>query len=123
MFAFENYLIEIFLLIKRTFESIGVIIITFGILLALVNYLKDTIEKKIPQRLRYCRFRFTVAKATIAGLETMIAADVISTVTNPDYYALGVILLLVIIRTILNFSLSKDLETISPEDQKLLEKN
>ncbi|OGB83672.1 hypothetical protein A3F66_05740 [candidate division TM6 bacterium RIFCSPHIGHO2_12_FULL_32_22] len=122
MFKFDASLIYIFLLIKRIFETIGVIIITAGSTLAVFNYLKDAIQKKIPSRLIYTRFRFTIAKATIAGLETMIAADVISTVTNPDYYGLGVILLLVTIRTILNYSLSKELNSISAEDQKLLDK-
>jgi uncharacterized membrane protein len=123
MFKIDSTLILIFLIIKRIFETIGVIIITAGSSIAVINYLKDALKKQIPNRLMYVRFRFTIAKATIAGLETMIAADVISTVTNPDYYGLGVILLLVIIRTILNYSLSKDIDSITPEDQKLLEKN
>ncbi|OGB84261.1 hypothetical protein A3F66_06320 [candidate division TM6 bacterium RIFCSPHIGHO2_12_FULL_32_22] len=120
---FNKFLIDIFLILKKTFEAIGVIIITLGSTISVLNYIKDAVEKRVPLRLRYTRFRFTVAKATIAGLEIMIAADVISTVTDPDYYSLGLILLLVIIRTVLNYSLSKELESLSAEDQKLLDKN
>ena len=120
---FNKFLIDIFLILKKTFEAIGVIIITLGSAISVLNYIKDALENRVPLRLRYTRFRFTIAKATIAGLEIMIAADVISTVTDPDYYSLGLILLLVIIRAVLNYSLSKELESLSSEDQKLLYKN
>ena len=120
---FNKFLIDIFLILKKTFEAIGVIIITLGSAISVLNYIKDALENRVPLRLRYTRFRFTIAKATIAGLEIMIAADVISTVTDPDYYSLGLILLLVIIRAVLNYSLSKELESLSSEDQKLLDKN
>lgn len=46
----------------------------------------------------------------IIGLEFILAGDVISTLLLPDYYNLGMLAILVFIRTVLNFFLERELE-------------
>lgn len=118
-----NVLHSVFYTIKKILETAGVTIITVGVLLALFDYIKDYTLKILSPHLRYSKFRFTLGKATISGLEVMVAADVISTVTDLDYYKLGVIAVLVAIRTILNYTLMKDLEAITPEERKAIEES
>lgn len=118
-----TYILDIFFVIQKFLEIVGVSIIIGGIVVAIYNYLEDYFSKKLTPNLRYCKFRFTIAKSTISGLEVMVAADVINTAHDLDYYSLGLIGLLVIIRTILSYSLSKDLEYISSKDQRVLDEN
>lgn len=108
-------------LIKKFFEIIGVGIITIGSAYALVRYVLDSFHKTIPSHLRYNRFRFILARSTIAGLELIVVADVINTVNEQDYRDLGIVMLIVLLRTILNYTLTKDVEAISPNDRKILE--
>lgn len=110
----------IFFIIQKILETVGVAIIALGCTVAIFNYISDYMHSRFNPHLRYCRFRFSVAKATIAGLETMVAADVINTVNDLDFYDLGLIFLLVLIRTILNYSLTKELNSFSAEEQAIL---
>lgn len=106
-FAFQH-LSFLFIVIQKVLETIGVFIIITGTLYAIFVYGK-TLLNKADKEQAYTTFRVSVAKSTIAGLEVMVAADVINTVHDLDFYQLGLILLLVIIRTILNYSLTKEL--------------
>jgi len=117
----DMYIHTLLITIKQVFELAGVGIITAGSAYAFIYYIVDSFRTQIPSHLRYNRFRFTLARATIAGLEMIVAADVINTVNEQDYYGLGIILLLIVLRTVLNYSLTKDIEAISPADRQILE--
>jgi uncharacterized membrane protein len=49
------------------------------------------------------------------GLEFIVAADLIGTTTTPDYYALGILAIIVIIRTVLSYTLNKEIESLAKE--------
>ncbi len=49
------------------------------------------------------------------GLEFIVAADLIGTTTTPDYYSLGIVAGIVAIRTLLNYSLNRELTALSKE--------
>jgi uncharacterized membrane protein len=57
--------------------------------------------------------RLDLARTIILGLEFYIASDVIETTITPDFQSLGILCVLVIIRTILNFSLHKEVKELS----------
>lgn len=117
-----NILIQIhtlFFIIQKFFEVIGVIIITIGCSTSIINYFID-LTRNVTADTRYRKFRFTIAKATIAGLEMMVAADVINTVNDLDYQNIGIIFALVIIRTVLNYSLERELKSLSPAQQNAI---
>lgn len=109
----ELYLLNIFALIRRILSAIGVVIITAGCIIAIFNYFKEVLQNTSDAEYRYTQFRFTVAKATLAGLEVMVAADVINTVHDLDLYELGIILLMVTIRTILSYTLTQEILNVS----------
>ena len=100
---------QIFLVIRDIFELSGVIIISFGGLYAIYIFFMDTIFKRLNSDLRFKRFRITLGRTIILGLEVIIAGDVISTTLDQTYSRLGIVILLVIIRTLINYFLSKDL--------------
>ena len=57
--------------------------------------------------------RLDLAKTIVLGLEFFIASDVIETTIMPDFQTLGILSVLVIIRTALNFSLHKEIKDLS----------
>jgi uncharacterized membrane protein len=57
--------------------------------------------------------RKVLGLAIIIGLEFILAGDVIATVVLPNYYHLGLLAILVVIRTVLNYFLDKDLRELS----------
>lgn len=62
--------------------------------------------------MHYDEIRIMLGSAIIVGLEFILAADVISTITLPDYYNLGLLAILVFIRTVLNYFLDKELHRL-----------
>lgn len=56
----------------------------------------------------------------VLGLEFIIAADVIETTTTPDYYSLGILGAIVLIRTFLSLSLSREISDLSKNQKESL---
>lgn len=57
--------------------------------------------------------RLNLGRIFILGLEFIVASDLIGTTTTPDYYALGLAAIIVLIRTLPSFSLNRELMSLS----------
>ena len=64
----------------------------------------------------YIRLQF--GYSVILGMEFMVGADIIGSLADPDYYSLGLLGMLVLIRTVLSYFLSKELEALSPKQRQ-----
>ena len=100
--------------ISRGIELLGIAIISVGLVFALINFML---------RLRhvgsYATMRQQVGKAILLGLEILVAADIIMTVTTePTIDNVLVLGLVVLIRTFLSFSLEVELEGKWPWQQR-----
>jgi uncharacterized membrane protein len=104
--------------IKQLLALIGALVILAGALYAVSQFVLNI--WRVPQRhlINFDTIRLTLGRAIILGLEFIIAADVIETTTTPDYYALGILGLLVVLRTFLNFSLNKDLNNLMASEMR-----
>lgn len=92
-------------LIGRGVESAGILAIVVGGLLATARLPSD----RLPGA--YTRYRQSLGRALLLGLEFLVAADVIRTVaTEPTFRNVGVLGLIVVIRTFLSFSLELEIE-------------
>lgn len=86
-------------------EILGVAVIVAGMIYAFVSALK------IKQEDRYKELRQRVGKAILLGLEILVAADIILTITTkPTLESVLVLGLVVLIRTFLSFSLEAELD-------------
>jgi uncharacterized membrane protein len=97
--------------IARVFEVVGVLIIVIGGLLAIVTGVKDFRE--------FDKFFLDVRRSfghpLILGLEVLVAADVILTITvDPSLESVGVLAILVAVRIALSFSLDVEVEGMAP---------
>ena len=91
-------------------EVLGVLIITFGTLVCLLQYV---LGKKRPtaSKTRFVALRHDLGKIILLGLEILVAADIIATViTEATMDRVLVLGMVVLIRTFLSFSLELEIE-------------
>ena len=68
-------------------------------------------SRGVDAALRYQRYREDLGRAILVGLEVLVAADIVRSVAlDPTLAGVGVLALLVVVRTFLSWSLSVELE-------------
>ncbi|RDI42447.1 DUF1622 domain-containing protein [Aquicella lusitana] len=101
---------------QRTVSTIGILIIISGVAIALVQYLFYILTGQLIQKgTKVNDIRLNLGRILILGLEFIVAADLIGTTTTPDYYAVGLLAIIVVIRTLLSFSINRELIMLSKE--------
>ncbi|MCX4579792.1 DUF1622 domain-containing protein [Streptomyces sp. NBC_01571] len=94
-------------LVGRAVDAVGVAIIVVGMLLATVL---ATIRLSRRQVGVYRGYRRRVGRSILLGLEFLVAGDIIRTVAvAPTYTSVGVLAVIVGIRTFLSFSLELEI--------------
>jgi uncharacterized membrane protein len=98
------------------FEAAGTFVMTIGTLVALLVTLRDRDRADV-----YKAFRNRLGRAIILGLELLVAADILRTIsTQPTITKVAVLGGIVLIRTFLSFSLEVELEGRWPWQEKAL---
>ncbi|MGI9642127.1 MAG: DUF1622 domain-containing protein [Acidimicrobiia bacterium] len=97
--------------IARAFEAAGVAIIVIGGVVALVTGLRDFADL---DRF-FSDVRRGFGRPLILGLEILVAADIIQTITvDPSLESVGVLAILVAVRIALSFSLDIEVDGMLP---------
>lgn len=87
-------------------EAVGVAVIVLGAVWSLAVVVRARLREAQPLDEGYHAFRTSLARSILLGLEFLVAADIIGTVAvDPTLRNLGVLGLIVLIRTFLSFSL------------------
>ncbi|EJL58654.1 putative membrane protein [Rhizobium sp. CF122] len=90
-------------------EFFGVGVILVGVLIATVGYVRDVFSTE--QREAYERYRANLGRGILLGLEILIGADIIATIIAPlTWESVGLLGLIVLIRTFLSFSLEAEID-------------
>ncbi|MCE9670609.1 DUF1622 domain-containing protein [Myxococcus stipitatus] len=93
----------------RLMEGAGVAVMVLGPVFALVKVLGTVKNARAGET--YRRFRLDLGRAILLGLEFLVAADIIRTVSNaPTLQGVLTLGLIVLIRTFLSFTLTVELE-------------
>lgn len=99
--------------LARALEYIGVGVILLGVLLATILFLRD--GGRCGWREGYSQYRANLGRGILLGLELLVGADIIGTITAPlTFESLGLLGLVVLIRTFLSFSLETEIEGCWP---------
>lgn len=107
---------SILVVIQHLVSFLGILIIVSGILLAIYQYLCYFIKGQIiTEGASINTIRLNLGRILILGLEFIIAADLIGTTTTPDYYSVGILAIIVIIRTVLSFTINREIASLSKE--------
>lgn len=97
----------------RGLEIAGVLIIIAGVILATVVFVRQ--GSRTDWREAYERYRANLGRGILLGLELLVGADIIKTITAPlTLESVGLLGLVVLIRTFLSFSLETEIEGVWP---------
>ncbi len=114
-----KYTIE---LIGSAFELVGVIVLVIGSILAFLRYVVVLIRLR-DGPLAFRHLRLYLGRAIVLGLELLIAADIIRSVAiNPTFASVGVLALIVLVRTFLSWSLEVEINGEWPWQRSRLHK-
>jgi uncharacterized membrane protein len=90
-------------------EFFGVGVILIGVVIATAIYLRDLFSPSKPDA--YARYRANLGRGILLGLEILIGADIIATIIAPlTWESVGLLGLIVLIRTFLSFSLEAEID-------------
>lgn len=90
-------------------EFFGVAVILIGVAVATIGYLKDVFT--LSGEIAYTRYRANLGRGILLGLEILIGADIIATIISPlTWESVGLLGLIVLIRTFLSFSLEAEID-------------
>lgn len=98
-------------LIGKVIDSFGVAVIVAGIIAATVYFLSRTFKREGGHYGHYREYRRGVGRSILLGLEFIIAGDIIRTVAiDPTFANVGVLAVLIVIRSFLNIELQIEIE-------------
>lgn len=109
---------ESILLAAESFIALsGVVVIVYSAAKALYLFYRGITGSGIDVN----RIRLELGYGVILALEFIVAADIIGSIAKPNYYDIGMLAALVLIRTFLSYFLNKELEGLSPEKRETIQ--
>jgi uncharacterized membrane protein len=103
----EEHLVTAVGYLKLAVEAVGAAIVGFGALATVVVYLLSLfgIRKR-----SYTEIRLFLGRYLALGLEFQLGSDILSTAVAPTIAEVKILAAIVVIRTVLNYFLSKEIE-------------
>jgi len=99
--------------VVRAFEAAGVIVLAAGSLWALAGAVPLALQGEVMAA--YGRARHMIGRSILLGLEILIIADIVQTITiEATLESAATLALIVLVRTFLSFSLEIELDGIVP---------
>lgn len=111
---FAGLLIKSSVFLMNVLNIIGIIIIAIGALRCVGTYLFSLLHKNLS--ISNDQMRLELGKGIVLAVEFMLAADILKTIITPDYYQIGILGTLVIIRTVLTYFLNLELVQIQQKN-------
>lgn len=113
MTGFHTFL----LYIQHSISFCGVLVILIGVFIALFRYFNFAFSNASADKQQDInQIRLSLGRVLTLGLEFIVAADLIGTTTAPDYYSVGIVASIVLIRTILSYTLNKEINALSQSE-------
>jgi uncharacterized membrane protein len=100
LFALVNYVVY-------GVSFLGMFVILWGLLLVLKDFLLQLLNEA-PEAKRVLRQK--LGAYLVLGLEFFIAADIIRTITRPDWNEIGMLAAIIALRTVLSYFLGLELK-------------
>ena len=108
---------SILLYIQHSISFCGVLVIFLGVLIALFRYVSYLFFTSDITDINQIRLK--LGRVLTLGLEFIVAADLIGTTTAPDYYSVGIVASIVLIRTLLSYTLNREIKDLSQQENKM----
>lgn len=95
----------------RVIEAAGIALIAVGLLAATILFLHALVTRRASFDRLYRMYRRRLGQAILLGLELLVAADIVGTVAvEPTLRSVGVLGLIVLVRTFLSMALEIEME-------------
>ena len=108
--------------VAQLLEIAGVAAILVAALLATLVYMRAL--RSGEARTAYEQYRANLGRGILLGLEFLVGADIIATVTAPlTWESVGLLGAIVLIRTLLSFSLETEIEGVAPWRRREVERD
>ena len=105
--------------VARSLELAGVVVILGAVMLATVWFVRE--GRGSNWREAYERYRANLGRGILLGLELLVGADIIGTITAPlTLESVGLLGMVVLIRTLLSFSLETEIEGCWPWQRRAM---
>lgn len=93
--------------LRLSVETMGALVIALGVVISIVAFVYAVIARRAEH---YNGVRLTLARYLAVALEFQLAADILSTAIAPSWDQIGKLGAIAVIRTALNFFLTKEME-------------
>ena len=105
--SFQPFITHLALSLKMAADVISMIIILIGIMLTLVSLFRTAFSSGEKD---FFKTRFVLSRSLMLALEFLIAADILVSAVAPTWDQLGKLGVIVLIRVVLSFFLSRDIK-------------
>lgn len=106
--------------LARGLEIGGILAIVIGVILSSVWFVREGRASNWQDA--YKNYRGNLGRGILLGLELLIGADIIGTITAPlTFESVGLLGIIVVIRTVLSFSLETEIEGCWPWQRRKLQ--
>ncbi len=107
------------LLLGEALDILGILIIVLGTFMASALFLRHFLSFKKHERDVYKEYKTNIGRAILIGLEIIVGGDIIrSVVGQPDFRTVGLLALIILIRTFLSITFDMELEGKWPWKKK-----
>jgi uncharacterized membrane protein len=103
----EEIVANLVMWLKLVIEAIGALVIGVGMILASLRFTRGSFP---PTARDFIDARLTLARFLAIALEFQLGADILSTAVAPSWDAIGKLAAIAIIRTALNYFLSREMQ-------------
>jgi len=111
---------SLFSTIAVVFESVGVIVMIVGFVIALFLAAR-VLARREPGQQAFTVLRTTLGSSILLGLEVLVAADLVRTITSkPSLEEAAILGMIVLIRTVLSMSIQIEIEGTLPWRRAML---
>lgn len=105
--------------VGKAADAGGVVVIAVGVSGALLAFARRIFVRNEPRVDAYVELRRNVGRSILLGLELLVAGDIIRTVAiSPTFTSVGVLAVIVAVRTFLSFTLEVELTSRWPWQPK-----
>ena len=95
--------------LRLAVEALGAVVIAVGVAVAVAGLVRHALSARAGRPASFVPIRLAFARYLTLALELQLAADILSTSVAPSWDRIGKLAAIAVIRTALNFFLSKEM--------------